>query len=364
MRTPWIWSVSLGRWWGVHLRVHMLFFLFAAYAIHAAHFELGATQTWLGVSGAVVLFVSLLLHEIGHVAVARRLGGIADDIVIGPLGGLSGVRVPYEPHSELVAIMSGTLVNATICFVCAFSLVLMEPAEHWLDLLEPSISMPIVGSTASVLSSPVFQFLTLVFWINWSLILVNFLPVFPFDGGRSLHAALSFLWPEFDSGQSLTTICRLGKIFAAVFLLIACTQPSMLNVADGKTWFALAFLGIYIYFNSRREELQHAEHDQEEDTVFGYDFSQGYTSLERGLDEDEDIEADPELAVPPMGILGRWIEKRKESQRQREIEQEAEDERRVDEILARLHEQGMRSLSKEDRALLNRVSERYRSRQD
>ena len=347
----------------MHVRVHMLFFLFAAYAIRSTLFDQGlaqATQTWLVVTGAIVLFVSLLLHEIGHVAVARRLGGIADDMVIGPLGGLSSVRVPYEPHSELVAIMSGTLVNATICFVCAFSLVLMEPSDNWLGLLEPTISMPIVSSKPSV----VIQFLTLAFWINWSLILVNFLPVFPFDGGRSLHAALSFLWPEFDSGQSLTTICRLGKIFAAVFLLIACTQPNALNVSNPDTWFALAFLGIYIYFNSRREEIQHAEHDLEEDTVFGYDFSQGYTSLERSLDEDDDIEPESDPSVPQMGILGRWIEKRKESQRQREIDQEVEDEKRVDEILARLHEQGMRSLSKEDRALLNRVSERYRSRQD
>ena len=49
---------------------------------------------------------------------------------------------------------------------------------------------------------------------------------------------------------------------------------------------------------------------------------------------------------------------------QAKLELEAEDEKRVDEILARLHERGMRSLSPEDRALLERVSQRYRSRQE
>ena len=42
---------------------------------------------------------------------------------------------------------------------------------------------------------------------------------------------------------------------------------------------------------------------------------------------------------------------------------EAEEERRVDGILARLHSEGINSLSAEERALLDRVSARYRNRQ-
>jgi hypothetical protein len=49
-------------------------------------------------------------------------------------------------------------------------------------------------------------------------------------------------------------------------------------------------------------------------------------------------------------------------QRYHEQQQEADEERSLDEILERLHRHGRESLSPEDRALLERVSARYRSR--
>ena len=338
----------------------MLFFLFAAFIIHATNVSVGVNSNqpnWLGVVGVAVLFISILLHEIGQVVFARRLGGMADEIIIGPLGGLNGIRIPYEPQSELVAIMAGTLVNAAICFVCGLALVLSVPSgDLLLPLLKPSFVIPIAGADITLVTA-----LSLILWINWSLILINLIPAFPFDGGRSLNSALAFLWPEFEAGQSHLSICRLGKILAVAFVLLACTQPKMLGIDRAETWFAFALIGIYVFFNSRREELQQAELEQEEETEFGYDFSQGYTSLERGLEVEAHSE---EPANPPMGLLQSWLERRRAARRKREKDQEIEDEKRVDDVLQRLHEKGMRSLSKEDRALLDRVSERYRSRQD
>ena len=45
--------------------------------------------------------------------------------------------------------------------------------------------------------------------------------------------------------------------------------------------------------------------------------------------------------IAPIGLFGQWLENRRESQRLRKLEQERDDERRVDEILSRLHEHGM-----------------------
>ena len=358
MRTPWIWSVSLGRWWNVHVRLHMFFFLFAAFVLYLTSHNFDEPN-WLGVMCAIVCFFSVLLHEIGHVVVARRLGGVADEIVIGPLGGLSAVRVPYEPHSELVAIMSGTLVNAAVCFISALTLAILQPDANLLDLLVPRVSYLRSGEVLTA-----GAVLKLVFWINWSLILINLVPAFPFDGARSLHAVLTFLWPEVDPRQSLIAICRLGRVVAIVLVVFAWTQfeAAPLNGPQPPAWLALTLLSIYIFFNARREELQQAEIDQNEDNVFGYDFSQGYTSLERSLVNDEE-EVETEVEDPQLGLVGRWLEKRRDAQLQRQLDQEAEDERRVDEVLDRLHNQGMRSLSHADRELLDRVSRRYRSRQ-
>lgn len=374
MRTPWIWTVSLGRWWNVHVRLHMFFCLFAAFAVYLTSYPFDSPN-WLGIGCVAALFVSVLLHEIGHVVIARRMGGIADDIVIGPLGGLSAVRVPYEPQSELVALMAGTLVNIALCFVTALALAIIQSQDaDLIAMLRPSVSY--LGSTQELTTVAVLK---LVFWVNWSLILVNLIPAFPFDGGRSLHAVLAFLWPEVPARQALVAVCRLGRVLAVVGLLLACFyfapgEPVVVpptgapvdgiqspNVPQPPIWFVLSLLSIYVFFSARREELQQTELDRDEDTVFGYDFSQGYTSLERSLEDDTESRIDTE--PPPLGMISRWLENRRQAQQQRQQDQEFEDEKHVDEILDRLHKHGMRSLSPEDKALLNRVSKRYRSRQ-
>lgn len=358
MRNPWIWSVSLGRWWNVHVRLHMFFFLFAVFAIYLTSSNANEAR---GVAFSIALLISVLLHEIGHVVIARRLGGVADEIVVGPLGGLSTVRVPYEPQSELVALMAGTMVNAVICFCSALALAILVPEiTNLAGLLQPDVTFLDSGVTINVVSV-----LELVFWINWSLILVNLIPAFPFDGGRSLHALMAFLWPEADSRQALILVCRLGKVVSAGLLIVAWFYfAGRLHGGSPQppVWLALCLLSIYIFFNSRREELQHADTERDDETVFGYDFSQGYTSLERSLSDDVDRAAATEAKRNP-GVIAGWLAKRREARRERELAQEVEDERRVDEVLGRLHQQGMRSLSQDDRALLDRVSKRYRSRQ-
>lgn len=333
----------------------MLFFLFATLVIYLSGESFNAAS-WPGLFCALTLFFSVLFHEIGHVVVARRLGGVADEIVIGPLGGLSAIRVPYEPHSELVALMAGTLVNAAICFLCALTLVITsDGGVDLVPLLQPQLAV-----VRQLTELNLESLLTLCFWINWCLILVNLIPVFPFDGGRSLHASLTFLWPEYDSRQSLIAICRFGKVVAALLMVLACMRYEFWPLENK---FALTLLAIFIFFCSRREEIQQAETEQDEDTEFGYDFSQGYTSLERDLEDEEESEI-VAPSQPKLGFLGNWLENRRQAQRLRQLELEAEDEKRVDEVLARLHQSGMRSLSQADRELLNRVSQRYRSRQD
>ena len=91
-----------------------------------------------------------------------------------------------------------------------------------------------------------------------------------------------------------------------------------------------------------------------EDEVFGYDFSQGYTSLERST----------EVTPPRPGMFSRWLQAMRESRTRRRRAQEAAEDRQVDDILSRLHRDGYDSLTPAERALLKRVSARYRGRAD
>ena len=88
------------------------------------------TENGLGPKNAVVsmciLFVSVLLHEFGHIFGARIMGGQGDDILIWPLGGLAFAAPPRRPWPSLVCTACGPLVNVLICIVTAIALVALS----------------------------------------------------------------------------------------------------------------------------------------------------------------------------------------------------------------------------------------------
>ena len=84
-----------------------------------------------------------------------------------------------------------------------------------------------------------------------------------------------------------------------------------------------------------------------DDGVFGYDFSEGYTSLESGA---------PKVRPSRESALKRWRRRRSELRRQRRIAREAAEEARMDEILEKLHREGRTALTDEENRFLVRVS--------
>jgi hypothetical protein len=99
--------------------------------------------------------------------------------------------------------------------------------------------------------------------------------------------------------------------------------------------------------------MQVADDHESDDDLFGYDFSEGYTSLE---------ESSPRSRRWPTGPLRRWLRQRRELKQRRLRDTEAAEERQFDEVLVRINQQGMDSLTPEERELLHRVSARYRDR--
>ena len=76
MRDQAIWSVSLGRWNGVQLRLHMFFLLFAAFTLYLSWREepAAADMVWIAAGSLGILLVSVVLHELGHYFAAVRFG--------------------------------------------------------------------------------------------------------------------------------------------------------------------------------------------------------------------------------------------------------------------------------------------------
>jgi hypothetical protein len=189
--------------------------------------------------------------------------------------------------------------------------------------------------------------LALVFWVNWMLFLVNLLPAFPLDGGRIMQ---STMWMAVGQRSVM-----LGAVLISQFvgLLLLAGAWLVHSRDDNNAWVPLLILGMILFFSARAEAASAAD-SQTDDDPLGYDFSQGYTSLERDLDTDAKTE---------LGPVGRWLEERREARQQRQRQIEEDEERRMDDILARLHSAGLSGLSPEDRQILDRVSARYRNRQ-
>ena len=349
MRDLSIWSINLGRWWGVHIRLHAFFLALAVADLFLCTVNPHHGLLPYGLALYAILLVSVLLHEIGHAVAARWVGGQVDQIVLWPLGGLAPPQVPRETQHELVTALAGPLVNLIVCSLVAPLVLFLDHDQELIGLLHPLNPRGLAHGAAWVSG------LKLTFWVNWVLFLVNAIPAFPLDGGRAAQSIVRHWFNHRTAGQ---VVSYFGKYAVATVLCIMAAagfESELTQVLPD--WVAFASLAIVLFFGAK-QEMARLDEAEMEDEMFGsgsYDFSQGYTSLERHFDR-------PRRENGPSS-LRRWLANRQEARQHRQKMIEEEEERRVDEILMRLHEGGMTGLSAKDRALLDRVSARYRDRQ-
>ncbi|MDZ4820973.1 MAG: hypothetical protein SGJ20_18565 [Planctomycetota bacterium] len=334
------WSISLGRWGGLNVRLHASFLVCAALIVFVFSRTEASQVAELSILTLGILFASVLLHELGHVVVAVRFGGRVDRIMISPLGSFQLPQV--APQSELPVALAGPAVNLLMVLMTA-PLLVMAGAKLQDFLLTPLDPQKLVvgGEQAWLVA------LRLTCWIN-SLLLLNLFPAYPLDAG---HALAAMLRPIFGSRPAVLIVATSAMLLAAGLVLMACLLP-----ADNRlipTWLLLALFAVFLYFNARYqiESLRAAD---AEDDLLGYDFSEGYTSLERPLDE---------LPRARPSLFAQWLQRRRTERQQRMRQQELDEERQVDVVLIRLKEYGLEGLSSQERSLLNRVSKRYRNRQ-
>jgi len=349
MRSYSNWSVGLGRWSGVDVRLHIFFLLFAAFTLYlgwqaaqGGHSEMAS----IGPISLAVLLISVLLHELGHFHVASRLGFEVPQIVLGPVGGLTPVRAPYDPKAQLWVSLAGPLVNLCLAAACV-PLLAMRPDVDLLGLLSPLAPSGLVMGTTAVIS------LKLIFWINWLLLLINLVPAYPLDGGPALQAIVTLVMKEWDRRRVVTFVTRMAQVGAALLLLLAWIVRDSTPGQLVPAWFPQVLLSIFLFFGAKHEL-------ERMDDELPLDGDLGELDL-RDPFPPTDYDFDGEFAEELDG-LSDWLDDRREGEDQRRAELEAEEDRRVDEILARVHKQGMHSLTDEERLFLQRVSRRYRSR--
>ncbi len=129
-----------------------------------------STYWWMGIAGAIGLFLSIIVHEFSHSLIARKFGLPMKGITLFIFGGVAEMEEePPNPKAEFFMAISGPITSIIIGFMFYF-LKLAGEAHNW----------PVIA-TAS------FKYLS---WINWILAGFNLLPAFPLDGGRVLRSVL------------------------------------------------------------------------------------------------------------------------------------------------------------------------------
>lgn len=362
MRDPFLWSIPLGRWFGVAVKAHILFpFVALGLILHTAFYKpyegyQAPDGLWIDAAIMILLlFVIVLAHEFGHVfgARSRWVEGDAQEVLMWPLGGLASVDIPHNPRAHFLTAAAGPMVNVGICIIAAL-LLLVAHDQMVQPIWNPFPSgFPVRSGTQLVTLttwagnevgfSPYAPavWLARTFWLSYFLFLLNVLVVaFPLDGGRMLQAVL---WRYVGYRQATLTAVFIGFVMAFVVGLYAIVNNEVLALA----------LALFIYVSCRQQWVM-LETGAEE-SVFGYDFSQGYTSLER----DEDPPPRPRRR---LSWWQRWLQRRAAKKAQREQEAREAEERRFDELLEKVARSGRDSLTDEELRFMQRISERYKHR--
>jgi Zn-dependent protease/CBS domain-containing protein len=186
----------------------------------------------MGVITALLLFVSVLLHELAHSLVAKSRGMQVSSITLFILGGVSNLEEePEKPGIEFSMAIVGPLTSLAIGVVC------------WLIVvgLTGTLVTPVQLFNGAIFSTPVETVIGYLAWINVLLAAFNLLPGFPLDGGRVLR---SILWGSTGSLIRATNIAgRVGQFFGWALIGFGVFELLSGNFLGGL-W--IAFIGWFL----------------------------------------------------------------------------------------------------------------------
>jgi len=215
---------------GIEIYVHYSWFIILAlvtYSLAISYFpfqlpnQLKSTYWLMGAVSALLLFASVLLHELAHSVVAKKGKLKVDKIVLFLFGGVSQIaEEPKSAKEEFKMAFAGPLISFILSGI--FGMV-------WIFFLLPL--------TYEVLSS-IFGYLAI---INLILGVFNLLPGFPLDGGRILRA---YWWHRTKDLHRATLLAtNVGKGLSILMILLGAFQI-FAGYLIGGVW--LIFIGFFL----------------------------------------------------------------------------------------------------------------------
>jgi len=173
---------------------------------------------WLmGAVTAIMLFVSVLLHELGHSVLALRYKIPVRSITLFIFGGVAQIGAePPSAAAEFFVAIAGPIVSLALA---AFF----------------SVMKPMVAGI-----EPLWGLAKYLAYINMAIVLFNLVPGYPLDGGRVFRA---FVWAVTRNMRRATLIAaNVGRFFGFVFIFVGVLRTFAGDL--GGLW--IAFIGWFL----------------------------------------------------------------------------------------------------------------------
>lgn len=177
---PLVGGFSIGRWFGFPIRIDYSWFFIAALVVwtfswrefpRVLPYHEQSTYLAMGTVAALLFFMSVLLHELGHAVVAQVRGITVESITLFIFGGIAQAREEAQhPFDEFLLTAAGPLTSF-----------LLAGIFHLTRLGAEVVSAP----------DPVVTVLGFLALLNFVLAVFNMIPGFPLDGGRIFR---SIVW--------------------------------------------------------------------------------------------------------------------------------------------------------------------------
>lgn len=236
-------SFKLGRVAGIDIGVHwswLFIYVLLTWSLGSTLFDeefpgWTAGQRWLaGLITASLFFASILLHELSHAVMARRLGLPVHSITLFIFGGVSSLgREPDKPRDEFLIAVVGPGTSFLLSAVFGLAWLFVDPVSHVLSV--------------------VCGYLALV---NLSLGAFNMLPGFPLDGGRIFRSAV---WARKHNLLWATRLASMVGVTVAYILIVAGIVITFWTAFITGIW--LIFIGWFLKNASEASYQQMVLHE-------------------------------------------------------------------------------------------------------
>ncbi|MFE4623836.1 site-2 protease family protein [Streptomyces mirabilis] len=179
-----------------------------------------------GVVGALLLLVSLVVHEAAHALTARRAGIPVRDVTLWALGGMTRMDRPTTARAAFTVAVSGPLASLVLGGAAIGGAAGLDAALGW------RIPVAVLG------------------WLGGTNLLLgvfNLLPAAPLDGGRVLQALL--WWRTRDRERAQRAAGRSGQVVGMALAVVG--WLAFVRGVSGGLW--LVVIGVFVAVTAAAE---------------------------------------------------------------------------------------------------------------